>query len=159
MKLRTAVTLAQAALVAIILTALSTTSHAQDAERTVNLGTGCNMVTLTFTDGTDATTVAGAVLPTEALDTIWRLDNSTGSFQAFTPTAPAASDLQSVELLDAVFHLLADLGDGVVPALLGLGQGLFGLLGGDRLGFLGGGRGVREHALVLGLLLCEGGLE
>jgi len=67
------------------------------------LSPGCNMTTLTFADGTDAATVAAAVSPPDALDTIWRLDNATRSFQAFMPQAPQASDLTSVNLLDAVF--------------------------------------------------------
>jgi len=97
------VILALAALVALASTAFTATSRAQDAERTVELSAGCNMATLTFADGTEATTVAAAVSPPDALDTIWRLDNATGSFQAFMPQAPQASDLLSVNLLDAVF--------------------------------------------------------
>jgi thermitase len=68
-----------------------------------NLSPGCNMVTLTFGSGTDAASAAAAVSPADALDTIWRLDNATRSFQAFMPQAPQASDLASVNLLDAVF--------------------------------------------------------
>ena len=68
-----------------------------------NLGPGCNMVTLSFPTGTDAATVADAVSPPTALQTIWRLDNATRTFQAFMPQAPQASDLASVDLLDAVF--------------------------------------------------------
>jgi hypothetical protein len=68
-----------------------------------NLRPGCNMTTLTFASGTDATTVAAAVSPPDALDSIWRLDNVSRTFQAFVPQAPQASDLTSVNLLDAVF--------------------------------------------------------
>jgi subtilisin family serine protease len=68
-----------------------------------NLGPGCNMVTLSFPSGTDAAAVASAVSPPTALQAIWRLDNVTRSFQAFMPQAPQASDLLTVNLLDAVF--------------------------------------------------------
>jgi len=68
-----------------------------------NLSPGCNMVTLTFASGTDAAAVAAAVSPSDALDTIWRLDNVSRTFQAFMPQAPQASDLTSVNLLDPVF--------------------------------------------------------
>jgi len=95
--------LALATLITVVLLALTTTSHAQDGQRVVNLGPGCNMVTLTFASGTQATAVAAAVSPPGALDTVWRLDNASRSFQAFMPQAPQASDLTSLNLLDAVF--------------------------------------------------------
>lgn len=61
------------------------------------------MAALTFPTGTDVATVADAVAPRSALDTLWRLDNATGAFQAFMPRAVQASDLSSVDLLDAVY--------------------------------------------------------
>jgi hypothetical protein len=97
------VALALATLITVVLLALTTTSHAQDGERVVNLGPGCNMVTLTFASGTQATAVAAAVSPSTALQAIWRLDNATRTFQAFMPQAPQASDLTSVNLLDPAF--------------------------------------------------------
>ncbi len=81
------------------------------------LSPGCNMTTLTFADGTDAATVAAAVSPPDALDSIWRLDNTTGSFHAFMPQAPQASDLTSVSLLDAVFICLDASADISMPSL------------------------------------------
>jgi hypothetical protein len=103
MRKRAATTLALATLLALVLTGHAATSRAQDGQRTVNLSTGCNMVTLSFASGTQTATVAAAVSPPTALQTIWRLDNATRSFQAFMPQAPQASDLTSVNLLDAVF--------------------------------------------------------
>ena len=97
------VALALATLITVVLLALTTTSHAQDGQRVVNLGPGCNMTTLTFASGTQAAGVAAAVSPSEALDTVWRLDNATRTFQAFMPQAPQASDLTSVNLLDPAF--------------------------------------------------------
>ncbi len=67
------------------------------------LSPGCNMTTLTFPEGTDAATLTTAISPPSALQTAWRLDNATGSFQAFTPQAPQASDLSSLNLLDPLF--------------------------------------------------------
>ncbi|MGB6836259.1 MAG: hypothetical protein WBF66_00965 [Dehalococcoidia bacterium] len=109
--------LALATLIALTSTALTTTSRAQDAQRTVNLSPGCNMTTLTFADGTDTATVAAAVSPPDALDTIWRLDNATGTFQAFTPKAPQASDLTSLNLLDAVFICVDAAADITMPTV------------------------------------------
>ena len=100
---RAATILALATLLALVLTGSAATSRAQDGQRTVNLSPGCNMVTLTFASGTDAASAAAAVSPADALDTIWRLDNVSRTFQAFMPQAPQASDLTSVNLLDAVF--------------------------------------------------------
>jgi len=70
---------------------------------TGGLSPGCNMVTLTFATGTGAATLTTAVSPPEALDAVWRLDNATRTFQAFMPQAPQASDLTSLNLLDAAF--------------------------------------------------------
>jgi hypothetical protein len=111
------VALALATLITVVLLALTTTSHAQDGQRVVNLGPGCNMVTLTFASGTQATAVAAAVSPPEALDTIWRHDNATRSFQAFMPQAPQASDLTSVNLLDAVFICVDAVATIAMPAV------------------------------------------
>ena len=58
---------------------------------------------LTFPDGTAPSGVAGAITPAEALESLWRLDNATGSYQAYVAAAPQASDLTSLKFLDAVF--------------------------------------------------------
>jgi hypothetical protein len=60
-------------------------------------------VGLTFADGADPPAVATAVTPAGALQSIWRLDNATHTFQAFVAAAPQASDLGSLQFLDAVF--------------------------------------------------------
>jgi hypothetical protein len=69
----------------------------------VSLSTGCNAVGLSFTDGTNPSEVAAAVTPAGALQSIWRLDNTTHAFQAYVAAAPQASDLTSLSFLDAVF--------------------------------------------------------
>jgi hypothetical protein len=117
MRKRAATTLALAALLALALTGLAATSRAQDAQRSVNLSPGCNMVTLSFASGTQAATVAAAVSPPTALQTIWRLDNATRTFQAFMPQAPQASDLTSVNLLDAVFMCVSGAAAVAMPSV------------------------------------------
>jgi hypothetical protein len=97
------VALALATLVAVVLLAPATTSHAQGEQRIVNLSPGCNMTTLTFASGTEASALGSAVSPPTALQAVWRLDNTSRSFQAFMPQAPQASDLTSLNLLDAAF--------------------------------------------------------
>jgi hypothetical protein len=69
----------------------------------VNLPTGCSAVGLTFPDATAPSGVASAITPAGALESLWRLDNATGSFQAYVAAAPQASDLTSLTFLDAVF--------------------------------------------------------
>jgi hypothetical protein len=71
----------------------------------VSLSTGCNAVGLTFSDpeGVVPSDVAAAVTPAGALQSIWRLDNVTHTFQAYVAAAPQASDLTSLQFLDAVF--------------------------------------------------------
>lgn len=64
--------------------------------RTVALPTGCTDVVSTFPDGTPAAAVAAAVVPAEALHAIWRYDPATGRYAGFSPAAPLASDLTTV---------------------------------------------------------------
>jgi hypothetical protein len=85
------------------------------ATETINLSTvpdlesvalveGCNPVASTYPDATPVEDAAGAVAPAEALDAIWNFDPETGTWQGFSPDAPAAvSDLESIDFLDAVF--------------------------------------------------------
>lgn len=88
-------------LAAVVLWAAANAS-AQPA-RTLAFHTGCNNVTLTFASGASAADVAGSVTPAAALTAIWRLDAGAGHFQGFSSAAPQASDLLTVEFLDAVF--------------------------------------------------------
>jgi hypothetical protein len=117
MRSGTRVILALATVALLGLADPASATYAQETGRTVSLGPGCGMVTLTFADGTDAATVANAVSPANALDSIWRLDNSTGSFAAYVAAAPAASDLASVDLLDAVYLCLSAAADVSMPAV------------------------------------------
>jgi hypothetical protein len=111
------VILALATVVLLGLAHPASTTHAQGAGRTVSLAPGCGMATLTFPTGTNAAIVANAVSPPGALDSIWRLDNSSGSFAAYVAAAPAASDLQSVNLLDAVYLCVSAAADIAMPSV------------------------------------------
>jgi len=63
---------------------------------------GCNYVALTFPDGTPAQTVAEAVNPTAAVDTMWRHNAAEQRWEGFSPAFPQASDLLTVDFLDPV---------------------------------------------------------
>jgi hypothetical protein len=70
----------------------------------VALVEGCNPVASTYADGTAIATAAGAVAPADALDAIWNFDPASGTWQGYSPDAPAAvSDLESIDFLDAIF--------------------------------------------------------
>jgi hypothetical protein len=74
------------------------------ATQQVPLSAGCNNVTLTWTAGTPVTTVAAALNPASALESIWRYDNALGQFSGFSPNPNAPSDYRSVQvLLEPVF--------------------------------------------------------
>ena len=103
MRKRPGIALALAVCIALALTGPAATSRAQDVIQVRNLSSGCNMVTLTFPTGSPTSTLADFVSPSTALQAVWRLDNVTRTFQAFMPQAPQASDLTSLNLLDAVF--------------------------------------------------------
>jgi len=64
---------------------------------------GCNNIALTFPDGTTSETVVQAVTPAAAVQSMWRYDASQGRFLGFAPAAPQASDLLTVNSLDAVW--------------------------------------------------------
>ena len=64
---------------------------------------GCNNVALTFPDGTPAQSVANVVVPSSAVQAIWRHDAAQNRFEGFSPAAPQASDLLTVNFLDAVW--------------------------------------------------------
>lgn len=69
----------------------------------VDLLPGCNPIAVTWPDATAIETVVEAVAPAEALDAIWKFDPESGQWQGHSPAAPEASDLLSVNTLDAVF--------------------------------------------------------
>jgi hypothetical protein len=69
----------------------------------VDLVKGCNPLAATWPDATSIDTVVTGVAPAEALDAIWLFDPASGAWQGYSPAAPEASDLESVNNLDAIF--------------------------------------------------------
>jgi len=74
---------------------------------TEQLYPGCNNVSLTFPDGTASETVVQAVTPAGLFETLWRHNAALNRFEGFSPAAPQASDLLTVNFLDAVWLCLA----------------------------------------------------
>jgi len=64
---------------------------------------GCNNIALTFLNGTTSEAVVQAVSPAGAVESMWRYDASQNRFLGFSPAAPQASDLLTVNFLDAVW--------------------------------------------------------
>jgi hypothetical protein len=69
----------------------------------VQLYPGCNNVALSFPEGTASQTVVQAVTPGGAVEAMWRHNAALGKFEGFSPAAPQASDLLTVNLWDAVW--------------------------------------------------------
>jgi cysteinyl-tRNA synthetase len=70
---------------------------------TEQLYAGCNNISLTFPDGTPSQTVVQAVTPAGTVETLWRFNGPLNRFEGFSPAYPQASDLMSVNFLDAVW--------------------------------------------------------
>jgi len=70
---------------------------------TKQLYPGCNNIALTFRDGTDSQAVVHAVTPAGVVQAMWRHNAAENRFQGFSPAAPQASDLLTVNLWDAVW--------------------------------------------------------
>jgi len=70
---------------------------------TVQLYPGCNNIALTFPDGTPSETVVQAVIPTVASPVMWRYNAAQNRFEGYSPAALQASDLLTVNFLDAVW--------------------------------------------------------
>ena len=83
---------------------------------------GCNNVALTFPAGTPAQSVVSAVEPPSAVQAIWRHDAAQNRFEGFSPAAPQASDLQTVNFLDAVWICVTASTVGPTPAPTGTSQ-------------------------------------
>lgn len=84
--------------------AASTTVTVGGGSRTVTLVAGCNNVSSTFTDGTPTGTVATAVSPQASVLSLWKLaDPATARYRGFFPGSTQASDLPTLNRLDAIF--------------------------------------------------------
>jgi hypothetical protein len=74
----------------------------------VQLYLGCNNIGLTFPDGTPSQQVVQAVTPANAVESLWRHSAALGRFEGFNPAFPGASDLLSVDFLDAAWLCMAE---------------------------------------------------
>jgi hypothetical protein len=70
---------------------------------TEQLQPGCNNVGLTFSDGTASGAVLDAVSPAGSVETMWRHDAAQQRWEGFAPAAPEASDLLTVNFMDAIW--------------------------------------------------------
>jgi hypothetical protein len=73
---------------------------------TVDLYAGCNNIALSFPDGTACETVVDAVTPAGVVGAMWRHNAAQNKWDGFSPAAPQASDLKTVNLWDAVWLCL-----------------------------------------------------
>jgi len=64
---------------------------------------GCNLVSVTFPDGTASEEVIDAVTPPETVQALWRQTPALDRFEGFSPAFPQASDLLIVDFLDPVW--------------------------------------------------------
>ena len=100
----------------IALSGVHAPTRAQQTEA-VDLAPGCNNITLTWQNRTPTVELAAAVTPAAVLEAIWRFDNRTQRFVGFAPHFPDASDLRTVDRLDAVFMCLNAAATLIRPAL------------------------------------------
>jgi hypothetical protein len=75
---------------------------------TQQLYAGCNNISLTFPDNTPSQTVVQAVTPAGTVETLWRFNGPQNRFEGFSPAYPQASDLMSVNFLDAVWLCMTE---------------------------------------------------
>jgi len=75
---------------------------------------GCNNISLTFPDATPSQTVVQAVTPAGTVETLWRFNGPLNKFEGFSPAFPQASDLMTVNFLDAVWLCMAEASPGGV---------------------------------------------
>jgi hypothetical protein len=64
---------------------------------------GCNNLALTFPGGTPSETVVDYIDSPSTVQSLWRHDAAQNRFEGFSPLAPQASDLLTVNFLDAVW--------------------------------------------------------
>jgi hypothetical protein len=74
------------------------------------VGGTCNPVASTYPDNTPITTIANAVSPSGILISIWWFNPGTASWLGYSPQFPQASDLTSVDRLEAIFICVSSAG-------------------------------------------------
>ena len=84
--------------------AATTSVTISGGSRTVTLTVGCNNVSSTFADNTPTGTLVNGISPQASLLSIWKLsDPSSGRYRGYFPGATQASDLPTLNRLDAIF--------------------------------------------------------
>jgi hypothetical protein len=73
----------------------------------VDLYAGCNNIALSFPDGTACESVVDAVTPAGVVGAMWRHNAALNKWDGFSPAAPQASDLKTVNAWDAVWLCVA----------------------------------------------------
>lgn len=89
--------------VGLLAGASATVAQTPTMGEAVELVNGCTNVSLTWPAGTAIATIATAITPIGSVQAVWKLDAQSQHFLAWSPGAPQASDLSSVNPLDAVF--------------------------------------------------------
>lgn len=97
-------------LVALALIAITLTvrpplraAQAQAATEPVDLVNGCTNVALTWPASTAIDVVVAAISPVGSVQAVWKLDGPSQQFKGFAPGVSQASDLLTVNPLDAVY--------------------------------------------------------
>jgi hypothetical protein len=65
-------------------------------------------VVTTYANGTSTATIAAAITPPEALQSIWQLE--AGNWQGYSPQFPEAGGLTAVDRLDVIFICMSAAG-------------------------------------------------
>jgi PKD repeat protein len=81
----------------------TTTANVTAGQRKINLPQGCTNLASTFPDNTSTGTVVSNVNPTSAVLSVWEYNSAQAKFQGYLPGATQATDLPTVNHLDAIF--------------------------------------------------------
>jgi PKD repeat protein len=81
----------------------TTTAQIAAGQRKINLPQGCSNVASTFPDGTSTGTIVTNVNPSSAVLSIWEYNSAQAKFQGYLPGATQATDLPTINHLDAFF--------------------------------------------------------
>ena len=81
----------------------TTTANIGAGQRKINLPQGCTNLASTFPDNTSTGTIVSNVSPTSAVLSVWEYNSAQAKFQGYLPGATQATDLPTVNHLDAIF--------------------------------------------------------
>jgi PKD repeat protein len=81
----------------------TTTASIQPGQRKLNLPQGCTNVASTFPDNTPTGTIVSNVNPSTAVLSVWEYDSANQRFKGYLPGATQATDLPTVNRLDAIY--------------------------------------------------------